>query len=125
MGGHNPVRYFLPLIISSIYKVFENPSFCRLIWHKTAVENLAILFSQTGRIKNSFGTPFQFTKFIFTKGNYIGVKPRVATISRFYKVCTALQSQSILPHCFLKVNIIRGVLGQSPFPRLSLCSCRV
>ena len=77
------------------------------------------------RIKNSFGAPFQFTKFIFTKGNYIGVKPRVATISRFYKVCTALQSQSILPHCLLKVNIIRGVLGQSLFPRLPLCFCRV
>ena len=46
---HNPVKqswYFLPLIISSIYKIFENPSLCKLIWHKTAVENLAILFSQ-------------------------------------------------------------------------------
>ena len=88
------------------------------------------------RIKNSFGAPFQFTKFIFTKGNYIGVKPRVATISRFYKAfglsnfnsqlpCTALQSQSILPHCLLQLNIIRCDLGQSLFPWLSLCFCRV
>ena len=55
------------------------------------------------RIKNSFGAPFQFTKFIFTKGNYIGVKPRVATISRFYKAFGLSNSIRSYPaqHCNL------------------------